>query len=344
MTDTNFGYNNYVPYYRSTPRNHRNPRREQWIESDDKAVYVTGFPRHVKREVFYEWLKNFGYVKRFDLPRGEGMENKGFGYVHFETVEQAENLIAMEHIDFNNYTLNIEAYTNQRSKPRMDPEVYHSMLTSQVETYAQVTSTLSAAHNNIKDIDLLSLCSSGFITEQPTQVRNSRCRSPDTSIIEHIEVNEELNEELNDEVPILAPQVSMVDTRNLSEDKVSSTPNEDLQIRSNPSLEEINKAVTDLAYSEDFKIIRTPSTQPLYTLNDFDRMIDELQTETQLSPRSNEINILVTSILAECIARKTIADCYDIVIDHQLVSNYFHTVRQLWPTGIKSPPVPIEVI
>lgn len=340
MTDTNFGYNNYVPYYRSTPRNYKNPKRNQWVESDDKAVYVTGFPRHVKREVFYEWLKSFGYVKRFDLPRGDGMENKGFGYVHFETAEQAKNLIEIKHLDFNNYTLNFEAYANQRSKPRMDPEVYHSMLTSQVETYAQVTSTLSVAHNNIKDIDLLSLCSSGFITEQPTQVQNSRCRSPDTSIIEHIEINEEIN----DEIPILAPQVSMVDTRNLSEDKVSSTPNDDLQIRSNPSSEEINKAVTDLAYSDDFKIITTPSTEPLFTLNDFDKMVDELQTKTQLSPRSQVINNLVTSILADCIARKTISEFYDIVIDHQLVSEYFLTLRNLWPTGIKSPPVPIEVM
>jgi len=327
MTDTKYRYQ--TPYYRSTPRNR--PNRD-WIESNEKAVYVVGFPRYVAREEFYEWFKQFGYVKRFDLPRGVDSENKGFGYVHFETKEQAEALIEQKTRMFRNYTLTFASYTNQRNQPRMDPDEYHSMLTSQVETYAQISSTLPAAYYNNKDIDLLSLCSSGFITEQATQVQNSRSRSPDNSIIEHIEVN--------DVPPILAPQVSIVE-HTPPEPK---TPQEEIKTGSNPSHEEINKAVIELAQTDSFKVIEAPSNEPLFTIQDFDKMILELQQpDRELSPRSKVINKVLTDILAECVSRKTIAESFEISIDSQLVSDYFLAVRNIWPTGT-SMPMPIEVL
>lgn len=329
MTDTKYRYQ--TPYYRSTPRNAR-PNR-QWIESNEKAVYVVGFPRYVQREEFYEWFKQFGYVKRFDLPRGVDSENKGFGYVHFETKEQAEALIEQKTCLFRNYTLTFASYTNQRNQPRMDPDEYHSMLTSQVETYAQISSNLPAAYYNNKDIDLLSLCSSGFITEQATQVQNSRSRSPDNSIIEHIEVN--------DVTPTLAPQVS-VEARHVSQEP--RTPNEEVKTGSNPSHEEINKAVTELAQTDCFKIVEAPSNEPLFTIQDFDKMIFELQQEnTELSPRSQVMNKVLTDVLAECVTRKTIAESYEISIDSQLVSDYFLAVRNIWPTGT-STQMPIDVL
>jgi len=55
------------------------------------------------------------------------------------------------------------------------------------------------------------------------------------------------------------------------------------------------------------------------------------------------MNKVLTDVLAECVTKKTIAECYDISIDSQLVSDYFLAVRNTWPTGT-STQMPIDVL
>jgi len=126
---SNGNYNSRDSYRDNNDRRRSQNKRnssEPFNETPGAAFFVGKLNKNLDRDNIYSALrtaaKQYGfYVKKLDMPygvnhRGEREGNKGFAFVHTETVEQADKIIRMGKMMLNNQQCEIRAYGGRKAE------------------------------------------------------------------------------------------------------------------------------------------------------------------------------------------------------------------------------------
>lgn len=86
------------------------------VSGELNNLFVKGFPADTTEDELLEEFKSFGLVKTITIAQG-----KGFGYVSFENVSQAEDaIIGMRDKLFKGQYISVEVYENKHQRPRQE--------------------------------------------------------------------------------------------------------------------------------------------------------------------------------------------------------------------------------
>jgi hypothetical protein len=116
-------YHNDGGYSRRAPAHRRTTARysEQFQEIPGAAFFIGKLNKNLSRDSIYSALRKAAnahdfYIKKLDMPYGLNREgNKGFAFVHTETVEQANKIIRMGKISLNGQQCEIRPYGGRKS-------------------------------------------------------------------------------------------------------------------------------------------------------------------------------------------------------------------------------------
>ena len=153
------------------------------VYSPERAVYFNGLPKHVDREEIYTWAKNFGWVRKLDLPDGYGnYYNKGYAYIHFKKEKEAQAVIAKKSIHWKGHDITVRPYNDTRAEEERVPYKDRS---AQVKASNEIMSMLKPKKDTYSWADCLRV-ESGFATssQTPTDTSPKRSRSSSGTIID----------------------------------------------------------------------------------------------------------------------------------------------------------------